>query len=143
MPAPFRILFVSTGNSCRSQMAEAWVRHLAPAHVVARSAGTRPRHLHPLATRVMQESGVDMSAQRGKAVAPLVHERFELVVTLCETAAEECPALPLAARRVHQPFDDPALLVVDPEDEDIDAYRALRDEIRACVAAILDAEVGR
>lgn len=133
---PFRILFVSTGNSCRSQMAEGWARALAAEHVVARSAGTRPRHLHPLVTRVMQEAGVDVGAQRGKSVDPLRHERFDLVVTLCETAAAECPPLTRAARRVHRPFDDPALLELEG-DEDLESYRALRDEIRAFVTELL------
>jgi len=131
-----RVLFVSTGNACRGQMAEGWLRHLAPPHVVARSAGTRPRPLHPLATRAMQEAGVDIGAQRGKSVQPLAHERFDLVVTLCEGAVAECPAFPRAGRLVHRPFDDPTLLESD-DDGDLDAYRALRDEMRAFVEEVL------
>lgn len=136
MPSPpTRVLFVSTGNACRSQMAEGWLRHLAPPDVVVRSAGTRPRHLHPLATRAMQEAGLDIGAQRGKAIDPFVRERFDVVVTLCETAASECPELPNAVRRVHRPFDDPSLLEFDDDDGgDLETYRALRDEIRAFVA---------
>lgn len=133
---PFRILLVSSGNACRSQMAEGWLRHLAPGHVVVRSAGTRPRALHPLATRAMQEAGVDIAAQRGKAVAPLAAERFDLVVTLCEAAAAECPPFPNAARRIHRAFDDPEFLVGEDE-ADLEAYRALRDELRAFVDEIL------
>ena len=136
VPSPYRILFVSTGNSCRSQIAEGWARTLAPGHVVVRSAGTRPRHLHPLAAWVMQESGVDIGAQRGKSIGPFRKERFHLVVTLCETAAAECGELPLAVRCIHRPFDDPALLESDG-DEDVDSYRALRDEIRAFVEDVL------
>lgn len=118
-------------------MAEGWARHLGAAGVVVRSGGTEPRHLHPLATRVMQEAGVDIAGQRGKSVLPLARERFDLVVTLCEGAAAACPPLPRAARRVHRGFDDPAFLVVPGEDEDIEAYRALRDEIRAFVEELL------
>ncbi len=135
-PQPFRILFVSSGNSVRGQIAEGWVRALGPSHVVARSAGTRPRPLHPIATRVMQECGVDIAAQRGKSVEPMKHERFDLVVTLCETAASECPEFIAVRRRVHRPFEDPALLE-DPTDPDLDAYRALRDEVRAFVEELL------
>lgn len=133
---PFRILFVSSGNACRSQMAEGWARHFAPAHVVVRSAGTRPRALHPLATRVMQEAGVDIAAQRGKSVEPFVPERFDVVVTLCEAAASECPQFPNVPRRVHRAFEDPAFLA-EPGDEDIDDYRRLRDEVRQFVESLL------
>lgn len=133
---PLRILFVSTGNACRSQMAEGWVRHFAPEGVIARSAGTEPRHLHPLATRAMQEAGVDIGHQRGKGVDAVRHERFDLVVTLCETAAAACPPLPLAKAALHRPFDDPALLESD-DDADLEAYRALRDELRAFVWELL------
>src|SRR5436189_197605 len=97
-PQPFRILFISTGNAVRGQMAEGWARHLGPPHLIARSAGTRPVALHPIATRVMQEAGVDIAAQRGKSVEPLKNERFDLVVTLCETAAAECPPFASARR---------------------------------------------
>ncbi|MCG3134561.1 MAG: Glutaredoxin arsenate reductase [Planctomycetes bacterium] len=121
-------------------MAEAWARTLAPPHVVARSAGTRPRHVHPLALRAMQEAGIDMSAQRGKSVEPMKSERFDLVVVLCETAASELPPL-AAARTVHRAFDDPALLesADGPGDDsgDLDDYRMLRDALRAFVAELL------
>ena len=117
-------------------MAEGWARHLGPAHLVVRSAGTRPRHLHALATRVMQEAGVDIGAQRGKSVEPLRSEPFDLVVTLCETAAAECPPFERAARLLHRPFDDPALLEL-PDDEDIEPYRALRDSLRVFVDEIV------
>lgn len=133
---PLRILFVSTGNACRSQMAEGWVRHLAAEGVIARSAGTEPRHLHPLATRAMQELGVDIGHQRGKGVQAVRHERFDLVVTLCETAAQSLPPLPLAKATLHRPFDDPSLLESD-DDADIETYRALRDELRTFVDELL------
>jgi arsenate reductase (thioredoxin) len=118
-------------------MAEGWVRHLSAEGVVVRSGGTEPRHLHPLATRVMQEAGVDIAGQRGKSVLPLTGERFDLVVTLCDTAAASCPPFPRAARCLHRAFEDPSFLAVPGEEEDIDAYRVLRDEIRAFVESIL------
>jgi arsenate reductase len=130
---PVRVLFVSSGNACRSQMAEGWLRHLAPQGVVVRSGGTKPRHLHPLATRAMQEAGVDIGSQRGKSVAAFATERFDFVVTLCETAAAECPPIPNAARRLHRPFDDPAILESCDDAGDLDEYRRLRDEVRAFV----------
>lgn len=134
---PFRVLFVSTGNSCRSQIAEGWMRRLAPPHVVVRSAGVAPRHLHPLAVRAMQEAGVDIAGQRGKSVEPMARERFDLVVTLCESAASACPPLPLAAARMHRPFDDPSYLC-GPDDEDLDDFRSLRDALRTFVAELLE-----
>jgi arsenate reductase len=79
----------------------------------------------------MQEAGVDIGAHRGKSVTAFVRERFDLVVTLCETAAAACPPIPGAALRLHRAFDDPAFLV--EVDDDLDAYRALRDDIRAYI----------
>lgn len=123
-------------------MAEGWLRRLAPDHVVVRSGGTKPRHLHPLATRAMQEAGVDISAQRGKSVAAFLTERFDVVVTLCETAAAECPPIPNAVRRVHRPFDDPALLETGEDTGDLDEYRRLRDEVRAFVEGMVAEALG-
>lgn len=132
---PLRVLFVSTGNACRSQMAEAWARSIAPPHVVARSAGTRPRHVHPLALRAMQEAGIDMSAQRGKSVEPMKSERFDLLVVLCDAAAAELPPLS-ATRTVHRAFDDPGLFEEAESEGDLDVYRTLRDDLRAFVAGL-------
>ena len=138
---PFRVLFVSSGNAVRSQIAEGWARALGDGRVVARSGGTRPRPLHPIATRVMQEAGVDISAQRGKSVAPYAVERFDLVVTLCESAAAECPQFPGATRSIHHPFEDPTILETQGE-EDLDGYRALRDELRALVERLVEGSGG-
>ena len=113
-------------------MAEGWTRALAAGDVVVRSGGTEPRHVHPLAIRAMQESGVDISEQRGKALKPLLAERFELVVTLCESAAAAMPPLRVPTRRIHRPFEDPTFLAPD-DDLDLDVFRALRDELRAFV----------
>jgi arsenate reductase len=85
----------------------------------------------------MQEAGVDIAQQRGKSVLPLAEERFDLVVTLCESAAVACPPIPRAARRVHRGFEDPSFLAVPGEEEDIEAYRALRDALRAFVEELL------
>ena len=118
-------------------MAEGWLRHLGGDRFLTRSAGTRPRHLHPLVTHVMQESGVNVAAQRGKGVESYRRERFDVVVTLCDTAREEFPELPTVARTEHAPFDDPAFLE-DPETGgDLDDFRRVRDEIRAFVAQFI------
>jgi arsenate reductase (thioredoxin) len=135
MPGPHRVLFVCVANSCQSQMAEAWLRRLGGERFVVRSAGTAPRHLHPLATRAMQEVGVDIGAQRGKGVDAVQRERFDLCVTLSETARADCPPLPNVARTEAREFDDPAWL--EEDDGDLDAFRRLRDELRAFVEALV------
>jgi protein-tyrosine-phosphatase len=136
MSAPYRVLFVCAGNACQSQVAEGWMRHLGGERVVVRSAGVRPRPLHPLATRAMQEAGVDISAQRGKGLEAVRHERFDLLVTLCEEARAGTPDLLRVAQRAHRETDDPTWLEEHP-DGDLDAFRALRDELRAFVEELL------
>jgi arsenate reductase len=136
--APYRVLFVCRENSCQSQMAEAWLRALGGAGVVARSAGTAPRHLHPLATAAMQEAGVDIAAQRGKGIDAVKHERFDLVVTLCDTAAEELPALPGSPATRHDPLDDPTW-IEDEHGPVLDEFRRVRDTARDLVEGLLAA----
>ena len=127
---------MSTGNACRSQIAEGWARTLAPGHVVVRSAGTRPRHLHPLVAWVMQEAGVDISGQSSKLVSTLSHVPFDLVITVCGHADEHCPAFLTNANVVHVGFDDPPQLAKTASDPEaaLDHYRRVRDEIRDFVA---------
>jgi arsenate reductase len=133
---PYRVLFVCVGNSCQSQMAEAWLRRLGGERFVARSAGTDARHLHPLATRVMQEAGVDIAAQRGKGIEAILRESFDLCVALSETARAACPPLPHVARIETREFDDPTWL--EGEDgPDLDEFRRVRDELRAFVEELV------
>lgn len=133
-----RILFLCTGNSCRSQMAEGWARHLRAGEIEAYSAGIERHGLNPLAVQVMAEAGVDISGQTSKTVDELPAVEFDAIVTLCGHANETCPYFPGRARRVHVGFDDPPALArgaASPE-EAMAPYRRVRDEIRAFVAGL-------
>jgi len=133
-----RVLFLCTGNSCRSQMAEGWARHLKSDTIEAYSAGTEPHPVDPIAVRVMAEAGVDISTQRSKSVDELPAVDFDYVVTLCDGAKEACPYFPARVRVVHRGFDDPPKLAAGArtEDEALAHYRRVRDEIRAFVEAM-------
>ncbi|QGY41758.1 arsenate reductase ArsC [Pseudodesulfovibrio cashew] len=133
-----KILYLCTGNSCRSQMAEAWTRHLRP-EIGVWSAGVVRHGMNPMAVRVMEEAGVDMSGQESKTVDDLPDEAFDYVVTLCGHAAENCPYFPSSAKRVHRGFDDPPSLVREQdlsEDDGLAVYRRVRDEIRVMVEGL-------
>lgn len=133
-----RILFLCTGNSCRSQMAEGWARALKGDRFEALSAGTDPHGLNPLAVRVMAEAGVDITGQRSKNVGEFAAAPPDVVVTVCDGAHEACPTFPGAARIVHRGFGDPPRLAKDArtEDEALPHYRRVRDEIRAFVESL-------
>ena len=133
-----RVLFLCTGNSCRSQMAEGWARALKSDAVEPYSAGIEVNGLNPRAVRVMAESGVDISGQRSKNVRELLDQPFDVVVTVCDNAAESCPTFPGRVRRVHVPFDDPPRLARDArtEEEALAHYRRVRDEIRRFVEGL-------
>ncbi len=130
-----KILFLCTGNSCRSQMAEGWARHLRGDALEPYSAGIDPRGLDPRAVQVMAEAGVDISSQRSKHVDELKNVAFDYVVTVCDYAHESCPAFPGRVKFVHVGFDDPPRLTRDAktEEEAVRHYRRVRDEIRAFV----------
>ena len=133
-----RLLFLCTGNSCRSQMAEGWARHLRGDAFEARSAGLEARGLDPRAVAVMAEAGVDISGQRSQRLDEIEALDFDLVVTVCDHAAESCPLFPGSARVVHRGFDDPPRLAAAAagEQEALGHYRRVRDEIREYVAAL-------
>lgn len=133
-----KVLFLCTGNSCRSQMAEGWARHLLGERVEACSAGTDPHGLNPLAVRAMQEAGVDISGHTSKTVEACDPESLTLVVTVCGHADENCPMFPGTTRVVHQGFDDPPKLAAGAAtDEDaMPHYRRVRDEIRAFIETL-------
>jgi arsenate reductase len=130
-----RVLFVCTGNSARSQMAEGWLRHLSAGRVEAASAGTEPRGLHPLAVRVMAERGVDISRQRSKHLSEVQGSRFDWVVTVCDRARQSCPVFP-GARTVHWDLPDPAE-ARGSEEEVAEAFRRVRDELARRVEELL------
>ena len=134
-----KVLFLCTGNSCRSQIAEGWARALQPRRLDAYSAGVAPHALHPLAVRVMAEAGVDISGQRSKHVDELRDLQPDLVVTVCDHAAEVCPVFPGARRQVHHGFRDPAA-TAGTEAERLAVFRQVRDEIRDFVAALAGAD---
>ena len=140
MSAPkLRVLFLCTGNSCRSQMAEGWARALHPERLEAHSAGIEKHGLNPNAVRVMAEAGVDISGQRSKTLDE-VDAPLDLVVTVCGHADETCPALPGRVRKLHAGFDDPPKLAAGEPDPEraLEHYRRVRDEIRAFVAGLPD-----
>jgi len=137
-----RVLFLCTGNSCRSQMAEGWCRALHGT-MEACSAGTRPGTMNERAVAVMAEAGVDMGSQRPKHVDEFRDVPLDLVVAVCDDAAEACPVMPSAVRVVRRTFDDPPRLTAGSTDENeiLDVYRRVRDEIRRFVADELPEEV--
>jgi arsenate reductase len=138
MPPRPRVLFLCTGNSCRSQMAEGWARHLHGERLDASSAGLVAHGLNPHAVRVMAEAGVDISGHRSKTLAEVRPEALDVVVTVCGHADETCPALPGRVRRLHAPFDDPPRLAAAEPDpaRALDLYRRVRDELRAFVTRL-------
>jgi arsenate reductase (thioredoxin) len=132
------VLFLCTGNSCRSQMAEGWARHLKGDAMDVCSAGVRPSTLNPDAVRVMAEVGVDISSQRAKHVDELIGQPIDYVVTVCDHARETCPMFPGRATLVHRAFDDPPHLAAGAktDEERLAPYRRVRDEIRAFVESL-------
>mgnify|MGYP000429726266 CR=1 FL=1 len=129
------VLFLCTGNSCRSQMAEAWVNSLRSTEWRAYSAGIETHGMNPHAVFVMAESGVDMSEHYSKKIDELKGQKFDLVVTVCDHAAEHCPTLPLTVPVKHAPFDDPPALakLAANEAESLNGYRRVRDQIRSFI----------
>lgn len=136
-----RVLFLCTGNSCRSQMAEGWARALKSDSIDPYSAGIETHGLNPDAVRVMAESGVDISHQRSKHVSELKEIAFDYVVTVCGHAHENCPVFPGKSKIVHVGFPDPPKLAeeVESAEEKLDCYRMVRDKIRAFIETLPEA----
>ncbi len=136
-----RVLFLCTGNSCRSQMAEGWARHLKGDLIEPYSAGIEKHGLNPHAVQVMAEAGVDISRQRSKTVTELGSARFDCVVTVCGHAHEHCPVFPGQTTVVHVGFEDPPTLTrhLPDGEEKLAVYRRVRDEIRRWVETLPDA----
>jgi len=135
-----KVLFLCTGNSCRSQMAEGWARYLKSDCVEAFSAGIEKHGLNPYAVRVMAEAGVDITAQRSKHVDELNID-FDYVVTVCAHAHESCPVFPGNAKVVHVAFADPPALAAacETEEEKLNCFRTLRDQIRDFIQTLPEA----
>ncbi len=128
-----RILFLCTGNACRSQMAEGWVRRLYGDKIEVSSAGIEKHGLDPRAVKVMAEAGIDISSHQSKRIDDLPNLEFDYVITLCDKAKESCPFFPGDAKLIHAGFPDPVALAKDTPDEDqkLMHYRRVRDEIAA------------
>jgi arsenate reductase len=145
-----KVLFLCTGNSCRSQMAEGWAKQLKADRIEAFSAGTEPHGMNARAVEVMREAGVDISGHHSKHVDELANVAFDYVVTVCDHANETCPIFPGKTRRIHVGFDDPPRLAkgAKTEEEALAHYRRVRDEIRQFIERIerhipLETETGR
>jgi len=133
-----KILFLCTGNSCRSQMAEGWAHALKSNELEAYSAGIETHGLNPNAVKVMAEAGADISHHASENVADLLHIPFDYVITVCGHANEHCPLFPGKAKIVHVGFDDPPKLAaqVEGEEEKLNCYRRVRDEIKAFIETL-------
>lgn len=136
-----KILFLCTGNSCRSQMAEGWAKALKADRFEAFSAGTLAHGLNPNAVQVMKEAGVDISGHHSKTVEDIKDQEFDFVVTVCGNAHETCPVFLGGGRVVHRGFDDPPALAKTAanEEEALGHYRRVRDEIKAFVETLPEA----
>src|SRR5258708_37419930 len=131
-----RILFICTHNSARSQMAEGLLRSLGKGQFEAYSAGTEATQVRPLAVQVMAELGIDISAQHSKTLARYLHEPFDEVITVCDSAAEACPFFPGAKEQRHWSFPDPSK-ATGSQEEQLALYRSVRDAIRKRIEAEL------
>ena len=135
------VLFVCTQNACRSQIAEAVVGQALEGTVQTFSAGTEPAGVHPLAVKVLEEEGMDISQARSKHIDEFNGQAFDLVITLCGGAAESCPFWPGQGKRIHVGFDDPAAVKGD-EAKRLDAFRNVRDEIKERLVNVVRQELG-
>jgi len=135
-----KILFLCTGNSCRSQMAEGWTNHIHKGSIPAFSAGTAPKGVDPLAVEAMKEAGGDSSSQRAKHLDEFKNIEFDFVITVCDRARESCPLYWGKAKKIHAGFDDPPFLAqsAKTKEEALAHYRRVRDEIRKFVEAMPD-----
>ena len=136
MSDKFKVLFLCTGNSCRSQMAEGWARHLRGDDIVPYSAGLIAHGLNPRAVKVMAEAGVDISGHQSNSLDEMQGLTFDFVVTVCGHADEHCPAFPGGTKVIHRGFDDPPTLAMDAKDEAeaLAYFRRVRDEIGKFIA---------
>jgi len=132
-----RLLFLCTGNSCRSQMAEGWLKHLGGNRFEAFSAGIVAHGKNPRAIAVMAEAGVDISNQESEALDPAILDTLDLLVTVCGNADETCPAVPVTCEKEHWPFDDPAK-ASGTEEEIMAEFRRVRDQIRKKIERFLE-----
>ncbi len=132
-----KVLFLCTGNSCRSQMAEGWAHHLKADCIEAFSAGVAPHRVNERAVQVMAEAGVDISHHTSNHLDEYAMLDFDYVITVCDNAREHCPMYPKKTKMIHRSFDDPSF-VVGTTEQIMAEFRRVRDEIRDFVAAMPD-----
>jgi len=133
----FNILYLCTGNSCRSQIAEGWTRRLGGDSIEVQSAGIEAHGKNPRAIKIMQEAGIDISGQESTIINEEMLNLADVVVTVCGHADEQCPVLPAGVKKVHWPLTDPAK-ATGPENEIMSEFRATRDEVEKRVRNILN-----
>jgi len=134
-----RVLFLCTGNSCRSQMAEGWLKHLGGERFEVFSAGIEAHGLNPCAVAVMQEVGVDISGQESKIIDPGLPGSIDLLITVCSHADEHCPAFYIRGKREHWPFDDPAK-ATGAEVQIMAEFRRVRDQIKTRIESFISSQ---
>lgn len=140
MDKKIKVLFLCTGNSCRSQIAEGWARYLHGDVLEPYSAGIEVHGMNRNAVKVMEEAGIDIASHRSKHLEDIKDIPFDAIITVCDHAHETCPFFPGTAKRIHAGFDDPPRLaqsINDPEKK-LDCYRKVRDEIRDFIAQLPD-----
>ncbi len=130
------ILYLCTGNSCRSQMAEGWTRHIGGERVEAQSAGIEAHGKNPRAIAIMADAGIDISGQESTIVSDTMLERADIVVTVCGHADEQCPVLPPGVEKIHWPLSDPAK-ATGTEEQIMRAFSETRDEVERRVRTLL------
>jgi len=133
------ILFLCTGNSCRSQMAEGFAKIMFSKDLKIFSAGTEPKTIHPIAVKVMQEIGIDISQHWSKNISEIPIDKIDLVVTLCGDAAENCPVFPGTVKKIHWAIEDPAK-AQGSEEEITQVFRKIRDNIKSYIISYLFVE---
>ena len=134
---PMRVLFLCTGNSCRSHMAEGLLRSLGRNQFEVFSAGAKPTgHVHPLAIEVMRELDIDISRHTSKSLTTFDGQQFDYLITVCDNAREACPTYAGAAQQLHWSFDDPAH-ATGTEEQKLTVFRRVRDEIRQRIQQFL------
>lgn len=142
MTKKLKLLYLCTGNSCRSQMAEGWTRHLKGDQIEVFSAGIETHGLNPNAVKVMAEAGVDISGHKSQHIEEFADTGLDVVVTVCGHAHETCPFFPVGCKVTHVGFPDPPKMAKDlaekggSEEEQLDCYRAVRDEVKAYVMTL-------
>ena len=134
---PVKVLFLCTGNSCRSQMAEGLLRHLGKGAVEVASAGTEPKEVHPDAIWSMREIGIYISSQCSKSLDPFLGQPFDYCITLCDEAQQNCPVFPGASQNLHWSIPDPAV-AQGPEEERMKVFHQVREDLEARIRRWLD-----